>query len=75
MRETFEVGLKRRHKAGELSGDIPRPSMTRQRHHPWPAAISGCLELLAELGRILNAWDTEFTRAAEEVQVRRIERN
>jgi hypothetical protein len=30
---------------------------------------------LAELGRILNAWDSEFTMAAEEAQVRKIEEN
>ena len=33
------------------------------------------IELLAELARILDAWDTEFTRAAEEAQVRKIEEN
>jgi hypothetical protein len=37
--------------------------------------MSGPLELLAELGWILNVWDTEFTRAAEEAQVRNIEQN
>jgi hypothetical protein len=39
------------------------------------ALVSRDLELLAELGRILNAWNTEFTRAVEEAQVRRIEEN
>lgn len=75
MRETFGAGLKRRHQAGELTGDIACPLMTGQRCPPLPAVMSGGLELLAELGRILHAWDTELTRAAEEAQVRSIERN
>lgn len=75
MRETFGAGLKRYHKAGELGLDISRPLMTGQRHYPLPAVMSGGLELLAELGRILDAWDAEFTRATEEAQVRGIERN
>ena len=44
-------------------------------NNPPLALVSGDLGLLAELGRILNAWSTEFTRAAEEAQARKIEEN
>lgn len=44
-------------------------------NNPPLALVSRDLELLAELGRILNFWTTDFTRAAEEAQVRKIEEN
>jgi len=44
-------------------------------NNPPLAVISRDLELLVELGRILNVWNTEFTRAAEEAQARKIEEN
>jgi len=37
--------------------------------------MSTDFELLAELGGILNPWDSEFTMAAEEAQVRKIGEN
>ena len=75
MRQTSGAGLKRRLKAGEPSGDIDCPLPAALENDPFPAVMSGGLQLLAELGRILDTWDTEFTRAAEEAQVRSIERN
>ena len=64
-----------RREIGELTGDTPCPLMTRQGNDPLPAVMSGGLGLLAELGRILNAWETEFTRVAEAAQARNIEEN
>ena len=49
--------------------------MMEKNDNPPLALVSRDLELLAELGRILNAWNTEFTRAAEEAQARNIEEN
>jgi hypothetical protein len=70
-----ERGLKGCRKTGELTGASYRPSTKKQRNNRLLAVISKDIELLAELARILDAWETEFSRAAEESQVRKIEEN
>jgi hypothetical protein len=62
-------------KTGELTGASYCPSTKEQRNNRLLAVTSKDIELLTELARILDAWDTEFTRAAEEAQVRKIEEN
>lgn len=68
--------------AKPLCTDVVEASLSFGEHlndgknnNPPLALVSRDLELLAELGRILNAWTIEFTRAAEEAQARKIEEN